>query len=373
MLEPTEPNNSNSILAISPMVSLFTADETGGSDQDTDEGSSAGNTTDKAPTEDQIMVFDRLAHLREALRKKNASPDTEELLLRGKGRLAKHRNYSSAQKKWVAWCAANNIPPFQAPASAIAAFLVEQHKQGKAAKSCQLYRLVIGKIQTGGNPYQDPLVVEVHREIAREVPPINLAERPVDISPIIEHFKKTTNSALNLRALTYKLIWLFAIVTFSRVSDLDCMGCRSIVIDDTVLRGVINCPKETRNNQRVVKEFHLHRHPDPCLCPVECFIEYRRRWQAKGKLVEGTKIFLIPNTGLPAKPSTLSRWIKSIFGIAGSNLRAHGARKMGATLALRGFDVNPVVILGNWASSSTFDLLYRRDRAFNADITSVIL
>ncbi|KAL1922707.1 uncharacterized protein VTP21DRAFT_10246 [Calcarisporiella thermophila] len=63
----------------------------------------------------------------------------------------------------------------------------------------------------------------------------------------------------------------------------------------------------------------------------------------------------------------------SIFGIAGSNLRAHDARKIGATLALRGFDVDTVVTLGNWASSSTFDLFYRRDRAFNADITSVIL
>ncbi|KAL1914231.1 uncharacterized protein VTP21DRAFT_9654 [Calcarisporiella thermophila] len=79
-------------------------DETGGSDQDTGEGNSSGSNTDKAPTEDQIT----------------------ELLLRGKGRLAKHRNYSSAQKKW---CAANNTPPFQAPTLAIAAFLVEQHKE----------------------------------------------------------------------------------------------------------------------------------------------------------------------------------------------------------------------------------------------------
>ncbi|KAL1920719.1 uncharacterized protein VTP21DRAFT_1096 [Calcarisporiella thermophila] len=80
-------------------------------------------------------------------------------------------------------------PAFQRPGIGNSSHLVEQHKQGKAAKSCQLYCSAISEIQSGENSYQDSLVVEVHREIAREAPPINLVERPVDISPIIKHFK----------------------------------------------------------------------------------------------------------------------------------------------------------------------------------------
>ncbi|KAL1914222.1 uncharacterized protein VTP21DRAFT_9645 [Calcarisporiella thermophila] len=69
----------------------------------------------------------------------------------------------------------------------------------------------------------------------------------------------------------------------------------------------------------------------------------------------------------------IARWIKSIFGISTPNTRAHDTRKTGATLALRKLDIDTVVTLGNWSSSSTFDLYYRRDRAFEADVSRALL
>ncbi|KAL1919580.1 uncharacterized protein VTP21DRAFT_1511 [Calcarisporiella thermophila] len=186
----SESNSSNSVLAISPMVSLFTTDETGGTDLDTEEGNLSGVNTDRAPTEAQIMVFDRMAYLREELRKKKiASLDTAIAATRQRQTGQASQLFFSAKEM-----AANFAPSFQAPAYAIAVFLAEQHQQGKAAKSCQLYRSTIGEIQSGENSHRDPLVAKILREVAREAPPINLAERSVDITSIIVHYKKTVAS-----------------------------------------------------------------------------------------------------------------------------------------------------------------------------------
>ncbi|KAL1922717.1 uncharacterized protein VTP21DRAFT_9093 [Calcarisporiella thermophila] len=140
-----------------------------------------------------------------------------------------------------------------------------------------------------------------------------------------------------------------------------------------MMKGKIIAPKETRRNRRTIKPFHVHRFPDPNLCPVECFIEYRRRWQEQGKLQQGSEVFLCPGIACPARPATISRWIKTIFAIASPDARAHDARKTGATLALRRFNVDTVVAIGNWSSTTTFDLYYRRDRAVNADISGALL
>ncbi|KAL1919968.1 uncharacterized protein VTP21DRAFT_1114 [Calcarisporiella thermophila] len=213
----------------------------------------------------------------------------------------------------------------------------------------------------------------VRRAIDRLAPPINLAEDPIDIRPILEHFKNATNEDLTMRDLTYKFAWLLAFVTFSRVSDLHRMDLQSIGIEGDTMKRRIVAPKETRNNRRVIKPFHVHRYPDPRLCPVKCFIEYRNCWQAQGKLLEGPSIFLCPELARPARPTNIPRWIKTIFGLSIPNARAHDARKTGTILALRKLDIDAVVTVGNWSSSSTFDLYYRRDRAFEANISRALL
>ncbi|KAL1920684.1 uncharacterized protein VTP21DRAFT_1061 [Calcarisporiella thermophila] len=228
----------------------------------------------------------------------------------------------------------------------IANFLASQYAQGKSADSCHLYRSAIGELQTS-HPYLDSIVSRFLRIVDRLAPPLNLAEDPIDITPILEHLRGTPNTELSLRNLTYKLAWLLAVVTFSSTHgpSVD-RGRRN---ND---EGEDNSTEGTRRNRRIIKPIHVHRFPDPNLCPVECFIEYRRRWQEQDKLQQGSEVFL---------------------SITSPDARAHDARKTGATLALRRFNVDTVVTIGNRSSATTFDLYYRRDRAVNADISGALL
>ncbi|KAL1923242.1 uncharacterized protein VTP21DRAFT_9618 [Calcarisporiella thermophila] len=339
-----------------------------GAYQNPERDNSQGNSTVIASANNQVVDINVLALLREELRTMGLSPDAQQLILNDCKDTAKHYGYTSAQCEWVSWCVANNTPPFKAPAAAIANFMAKQRTQGKSIGACRKYYLAIGELQIGNSSHRDSLVTMLLRAIEQLAPPIDLVEDRVDVAPVFDYFRRSPNAALTLEALTHKLAWLFAVATYSQVSDLDHMDLQSITIEDDVLRGKI-----IGNRRRAIKPFHIRRNPDPFLCPINCFIEYTKRWHANDRLWGGSKLFLHPDTAHPATPYELSLWIEAIFKIADPQLFAHDIRNISATSAIKELDVDTVIALGIWKSSSEFDLYNRVERVRNANVTSRIL
>ncbi|KAL1919206.1 uncharacterized protein VTP21DRAFT_2588 [Calcarisporiella thermophila] len=118
---------------------------------------------------------------------KDSKSKAQNVILRDHEKAGKRKSYFSAQKKWFVWCKANDVPPFLAPAVVIANFLASQYAQGKSADSSHLYRSAIGELQTSHPSHLDSIVARFLRAVDRLAPPLNLAEGPIDITPILTH------------------------------------------------------------------------------------------------------------------------------------------------------------------------------------------
>ncbi|KAL1922224.1 uncharacterized protein VTP21DRAFT_9763 [Calcarisporiella thermophila] len=291
-------------LAISSLVSPTATAEHSEASQKSEESDPASHSPNETPPQDQVVVFDSLAHLREELRSQGLSLEAQNVILRDHEGAEKRKSYSSAQKKWFEWCKANDVPPFLAPAVAIANFLASQYAQGKSADSCHLYRSAIGELQTSHPSHLDSIVAR----FLRAVLPVGAPLKP------------------------------------------------------GVDRGRRNNDEGEDNSTEGNEKESAHHKTLP-----------RGAGKSRVNCNKGSEVFLCPGIARPARPATISRWIKTIFAIASPDARAHDARKTGATLALRRFNVDTVVAIGNWSSTTTFDLYYRRDRAVNADISGTLL
>ncbi|KAL1922220.1 uncharacterized protein VTP21DRAFT_9759 [Calcarisporiella thermophila] len=123
----SRPDIGDPLLAFSPMVPVTTTIEDSGANQDSAESNSHRHPLDETSSQEQV-VFDRLAHLREELRSKGLSLGAQRIALEQQEASGKHRSYLSAQRKWFTWCNENGVPPFLAPAAAIANFLALQYE-----------------------------------------------------------------------------------------------------------------------------------------------------------------------------------------------------------------------------------------------------
>ncbi|KAL1914873.1 uncharacterized protein VTP21DRAFT_7789 [Calcarisporiella thermophila] len=189
-------------LAISSLVPPTPTAEHSEASQNSEESDPANHSPNEIPPQDQVVVYDSLAHLGEELRSQGLSLEAQNVILRDHEKAGKRKSYSSAQKKWFEWCKANDVPPFLTPAVAIANFLASQYAQGISADSCHLYRSAIGELQTSHPSHLDSIVARFLRAVDRLAPPLNLAEDPIDITPILEHLRGTPNTELSLRNLT---------------------------------------------------------------------------------------------------------------------------------------------------------------------------
>ncbi|KAF9271100.1 hypothetical protein BGZ88_006831, partial [Linnemannia elongata] len=201
------------------------------------------------------MEFDRVAHLRNQFEELGMATTTQDLIIAPSLKTSRNRNYQSAQKAWVQWAQANNVDPFNASDVDIANYPSERSSKGSAANSIKLYLTAIRELQPKARA-GPAILSKVIASTNSQAPPRNLAPEPLDVSPVLATFSKWgPNSALSDYNLRRKLVWLLAITTFSRSSDLHRIDATTLRISKNSLSGSIRGPKERRGGRPIVKPF----------------------------------------------------------------------------------------------------------------------
>ncbi|KAG0732125.1 hypothetical protein G6F57_015500 [Rhizopus arrhizus] len=73
------------------------------------------------------------------------------------------------------------------------------------------------------------------------------------------------------------------------------------------------------------------------------------------------------------KVTTISSWIRRLIQLSTNEPRAN-LRSLASSAALRaGIDLDDIITLGDWSSSTVFEQHYRREHLTNVDFTSTVL
>ncbi|KAI9014432.1 hypothetical protein CLU79DRAFT_721829 [Phycomyces nitens] len=195
------------------------------------------------------------------------------------------QQYSSPQNKYIAWATDHAIDPFTPNPAHIVNFIAFGHSQyGWSPSTCHSYCSAI--LDLFGN---DKFIVTDDIDFQDFFTALNNTtvrsfHHPIyDLQPVFAKFWAWgPNDTMTISQLTHKLCWLLAITGFLRPSDIE-----RIDLDDTEFTSLsspvptlvltVDCPKEKRSGQPIVRSVHICPHHDPVLCPVLVFQSYMHR------------------------------------------------------------------------------------------------
>ncbi|KAG1051914.1 hypothetical protein G6F43_005914 [Rhizopus delemar] len=116
-------------------------------------------------------------------------------------------------------------------------------------------------------------------------------------------------------------------------------------------------PKKRRRGRRIVKTFRVYSHHDPSLCPVATF-------QSVGDCL----------AHLAPPPKAISFFVNINMTTQIVKEPHVNIRSLASSVALRaGIDLDDIVILGNWSSSTVFEQHHRREHLTDIDFTNTVL
>ena len=179
------------------------------------------------------------------------------------------------------------------------------------------------------------------------------------------------NETLSNKLLTLKLVFLLAITSAHRGSELKCLKIQGMDKCTGVIVFQFDSKLKTSKQGKKLPQSEFYEFPeDPHLCPVMCINTYLdRSGEWRSKTGEGNTI---PNQLLLShtKPheevtkATIARWLKEILALAGINIgtyKAHSTRAAASSKAeSMGLSIEEVIAKGNWSSKSMFERFYRK-------------
>jgi len=210
-----------------------------------------------------------------------------------------------------------------------------------------------------------------------------------DLSLVLHYLMKHPFEPMahsDLKHLTLKTVFLLALATASRRSELHALSFKKVVFrEDGVSLGTL--PAFLAKNQRLgttrppVEVPSLSRIvsgdiPDRTLCPVRALKFYIQRTKTPGFRQGRERLFVAykeGHTGDIAAP-TISRWIVQVIRLAYSStrdssdlrhfhgLQAHEVRALAASWSqYQGVALGEVLEAARWKNASTFSNFYLRD------------
>ena len=194
-------------------------------------------------------------------------------------------------------------------------------------------------------------------------------------------------STCDMKYLTWKTVFLLALATASRVSELHALSVNenNLRVDNSGIRLLPNL-QFLAKTQRVNKAWKPYFIPifdsyasdpeDILLCPCRALRIYLDRTRSLGGNVDN--LFLTYQKGLckAAAKSSLSRWIVSLIRYVYEdlphgplfNVRAHDTRRLSASWALfNGASIQDILQAAHWAAETTFTSFYLKDVVWNED------
>ena len=297
-----------------------------------------------------------------------------------------HAVYNARIRAFNGWCDERGISPRTAPVKVVADFLLYLHRsKGFKIATITGYRSAIASIHSQGqdigcNRDLSRLLkglFNLKPEVRSMVPNWNL---PLVLLQLIKQpFEPLEESSL--KWLTLKTVFLVAVASASRVSELHALS-----VEANHMRWERGGVRLLPNLQFLAKNQRLSRPWEPIfipkfsafateredllLCPYRALKTYVDKTQSRRG--DKTQLFLTyqPGRCVPASKDSIARWIvtvvKACYESAGDQditlARAHDTRRLSTSWALfSGAPVSDILKAAHWAQETTFTSFYLKD------------
>ena len=379
-------------LAQATMVSS----STGSSDRFPDRNSSIGytisSTKDKVVSSSSRSVqFDSVAYIKQQLKEKGFSKSARKLLASAV-RPGTQRVYKYKHRQFVCWCHKRNEDPVSCSISTVANFLACLFDKGLNYSTICGYRSAISALHEPVEGYkvgEHPRIVALLKGVFNRNPPKRTLLPPWDLRVVLKHIQNHPFEPLNqvdLKFKTMKAVFLLAITTGGRVSDLSLLGYKQPFLRiEKVAPGLRFAPTGLRKQDRpkhFEHEVFVPTYPhNKFLDPVRAVLIYLK---ATKSLREGSNSLFVTLTEPHNAPSpqTISKWIvntiKTCYELEGKPLqtvRAHSTRSLSSSWALySGVAMDRILQAVDWSKDTTFVKFYLKDVEHTvSDFASAVL
>ena len=228
----------------------------------------------------------------------------------------------------------------------------------------------IDKFSVGQHPY----IIRLLKGVFNSRPPITRLLPEWNLQKVLDMLQKPPFEPLrdaSLKYVTYKTIFLAAITTFRRCSDLQSLkiGEGNVSVQS---RGILflrqGLSKQDRPSHFGTKIFVPSFPDNKKLDPKRAFAVYLKlteKYRKKGENDETNLFLSFIEPHKPVSKQTVAKWIVSTIKLAYEGhiqVRAHSTRALGPSWALfKGANMTSILEAADWSRESTFIKFYLRD------------
>ncbi|EIE86006.1 hypothetical protein G6F46_013034 [Rhizopus delemar] len=293
-----------------------------------------------------------------------------------------NKSYKRGQTLFIEWSLAQDISLTSFTEVHLTDFLSEMFQvRGYNHSTICLFRSAVTHLHEHPTLLRSSTMVNsLIASLKSRAPPQSIHRPIIDLSPSLRAVRRIDINDLStpLSHLQQKLAFLLGMVAFLRPSDLHRIDFETANVQVEQNRKCLSfqvvAPKERRGGRRIIKPFRIYSHHDPTLCPVTTFQAVRDRLAHLNPPPTVTSLFV--NANIPTqivKVTTISSWIRRLIQLSTSEPRVN-LRSLASSAALRaGIDLDDIVTLGNWSSSTVFEQHYRREHLTDVDFTNTVL
>ena len=300
-------------------------------------------------------------------------------LLTASWRKGTQRDYSKKFDKFNSWCTEKQINPYSATLNQVADFLAFLFESGLQYRTISGYRSMLSAVlppvqncPVGQHPHISRLI----KGVFHSRPPKTKLLPEWDLEIVLKALENKPFEPLNeasLKFVTLKTVFLTAITTFRRCSDLQSLRIdhESMKIQEkgiTFIRHGLS--KQDRQSHFGIK-IHVPHFPERELLDpkraINIYLDKTKNSRQKLEPSDKVKLFLAINE--PHKPVatvTISNWIvqaiKTAYSDESLKVTAHSTRAIAPSWALyKGASTKSILDAADWSSESTFVKFYLRD------------
>lgn len=231
---------------------------------------------------------------------------------------------------------------------------------------------------------QHPYIIQLLKGVFNSRPPTVRLIPEWDLLKVLKALQKAPFEPLHkapLKVLTYKTVFLFAITTFRRCSDLQSLklGEGSVNIQQkgiTFIRhGLAKQDRPSHFGATIfIPSFPENKKLDPKRC-LFYYLKATEKYRKSGTGEDETKLFLgLNEPHKPVSSQTLSNWIVQTLKLTLQDdkvkVKAHSTRAIGPSFALfKGASIESILASADWSRETTFTRFYLR----NVNSTSTVL
>ena len=281
------------------------------------------------------------------------------------------RQYSTPIRRWLLYCKAMNIDPFQATVEQGAEFISNMfHSSNLKYSSINTARSALSIIinPVNGTTFgKSQLISRLLRGIYKRRPSLPKYNVTYDASIVLNYLSTLApNCDIPLEHLVHKLTALMCLLAGQRAQTLGifCLECMHIDKDRCIFY-ISELVKQSRPkfHQAPVEFLSFPQNPD--LCPLECIHAYLERTVQFRESPHKGKLFL--SYAKPHKPitsGTLAKYMVRVLlscGIDIQQFSAHSFRSSSTSYAeVKGLSLKEISRAAGWSNETTFSSHYKK-------------